>query len=48
MTDFLGEDGDKEKINYFIKEFEVASGATSQKEKCICKKVMGFGDLMPL
>jgi molybdopterin/thiamine biosynthesis adenylyltransferase len=48
MTDFMGPAGDIARLNYFIMEGTVSRGNSEIKEKCICKKVRGYGDLMPL
>jgi molybdopterin/thiamine biosynthesis adenylyltransferase len=48
MTDFMGPAGDISRLNYFIMEGTVGRGSSEIKENCICKKVRGYGDLMPL
>jgi molybdopterin/thiamine biosynthesis adenylyltransferase len=48
MTDFMGPAGDVSRLNYFIMEGTVGRGSSNIKERCICKKVRGYGDLLAL
>lgn len=48
-TDYLGEDGDSESHRYLIMDNVVSRGITPiAADKCICKKVKGMGDLIPI
>lgn len=48
IVDTLGDGANVETLNYFLPDMEVSSGITATAEKCICKKVKGFGDLMKI
>jgi molybdopterin/thiamine biosynthesis adenylyltransferase len=48
VTNFMGESGDISRINVDFLTGESRRGRTQIGSKCICKKVKGFGDLIPL
>ncbi len=48
LTGFMGEYGHVQRLNYRILEGVVSRGSTQIQEKCICKKVRGYGDLRTL
>lgn len=45
LTDFQGNLGDVERLNYNVLESRVTRGKTQIDEGCVCKKVRGKGDL---
>ena len=48
MTGFMGEYGIIQRLNYDIIAGTVRRGITQVKDKCVCKKVRGYGDLRKL
>ena len=48
VTDFMGASGGVSRLNYDAMSGMVTRGASTIPDKCICKKVRGFGDLKPL
>ena len=48
VTDFMGEQGDVSRINYFPLEGIVSRGKVPVKMPCLCSKVKAKGDLEPL
>lgn len=45
VTGFMGEDGDVQSLRWDILRATVSRGRTSRDDRCICRKVRGFGDL---
>jgi molybdopterin-synthase adenylyltransferase len=45
VTDFMGQSGDIVRLNYDALQSTVRRGRSSPLDRCICKKVRGFGDL---
>jgi hypothetical protein len=48
ITDFMGISGNISRLNYNVMDGTVRRGTTTVSTECICRKVRGFGDLMPL
>ncbi|MFA5015533.1 MAG: ThiF family adenylyltransferase [Actinomycetota bacterium] len=48
ITGFMGEYGEIQRLNYDILTGTVRRGTTQVLDKCICKKVRGYGDLREL
>lgn len=48
ITGFMGEFGKIQRLNYNILTGEVRRGITQVSDKCICKKIRGYGDLRKL
>ena len=48
FTNFMGDWGDISRISYDFLTGESNRGTTQIEKKCICQKVKGFGDLLPL
>lgn len=48
ITDFQGNNGNIERLNYDIMEGTVRRGKSTIINECLCKKVRGFGDLKTL
>lgn len=48
LTGFMGENGQIQRLNYNILEGTISRGATQILDKCVCKKVRGYGELRKL
>lgn len=48
VTDFMGEKGSLARLNYSALEPDLRRGTVTTPQACVCKKVRGFGRLMPL
>jgi len=48
VTGFMGAGGDIARLNYNIMDGTVRSGRATILNECLCKKVLGFGDLKAL
>jgi len=48
FTDFMGTNGNIARLNYDITAGTVRRGTMGPKDRCVCQKVLGFGDLSNL
>lgn len=48
VTDFMGATGEISRLNYNVMDGTVRRGSATIQAECLCQKVRGFGDLMPL